>query len=158
MDEGCSFGETDLDTENVEGSSTHRTFTYPATEVHLIILKDYQWWDLHSKLVLCRLCRLGCPSVDIVGSFPPSLRIPGSQKNLHWLCNAFSCVSIVTQLSLSDCDLAPEGFHVVEAEQANVSKQRLKGVAPILLVRQALLDLEQSTSIYSLCKTLLFPS
>ena len=146
MDDGCSFGETDLDTENVDGSSTQRTFTYPATEVHLIILKDYQWWHLHSKLVLYTLCRLGCPSVDIVGSFLPSLRIPGSQTNLHWLRNAFSSVCTMTQLSLLDCDLAPEGFHVVEAEQANVSEQRLKGIAPILLIRQALLDLEQSTT------------
>ena len=104
------------------------------------------WWHLHLKLVLCTLCRLGCPSVDIVGSFLPSLRIPGSQTNLHWLRNAFSSVCTMTQLSLLDCDLAPEGFHVVEAEQANVSEQRLKGIAPILLIRQALLDLEQSTT------------
>ena len=40
---------------------------------------------LHLKLVQYRLCRLGCPSVDIVGSSLPSPRIPGSQKILHWL-------------------------------------------------------------------------
>ena len=47
------------------------------------------------------------------------------------------------QHNFQDLDLAPECLHVVEAEHANVSEQRLQGVAALLLEGQALLDLEQ---------------
>ena len=78
MDDGCSFGETDLDAaENVEGSSTQRTFTYPVSWNRCIITKRLMFrWHLHWQPFLYRLCRLGCPSVDIVGNSPPSFRIP----------------------------------------------------------------------------------